>query len=127
MTLSTLDAGAADVASPSLPRPVDSPIDVARRQDVNPRWVYLSAGLAAAGFLLLMIANMNFCDPDVWHEMALFREALADGRVPTEDHFAYTPTVSPSIHHEWGTGAILYTVMTTFGGPGMMVLKYALV
>jgi hypothetical protein len=127
MTSSTRDTGVAEVASPCLPRPLDPPIDVARRPDIDPRWVYLGAGFAAAGFLLLMIANMNFCDPDVWHEMALFREALAEGRVPTEDHFAYTPTVSPSIHHEWGTGAILYGVMTTFGGPGMMVLKYALV
>jgi hypothetical protein len=127
MNLSTLAAHTPGVADLQSPRPADSAIDVARTQAVNPRWVHLGAALAAAGFSLMMIANMNFCDPDVWHEMALFREALAEGRVPTEDHFAYTATVSPSIHHEWGTGAILYGVMTTCGGPGMMVLKYALV
>jgi hypothetical protein len=127
MTLSALEGCATEVVAPQSVRTNIPPTDAARTQEINPRWVYWSAGLAAVGFLMLMIANMNFCDPDVWHEMSLFREALAEGRVPTEDHFAYTPTVSPSIHHEWGTGAILYAVMTTFGGPGMMILKYSLV
>jgi hypothetical protein len=126
MTLRTLDASATVNVAQSPMLPAAPPADVARAQVIHPRWVYLSAALAAVSFLVLMIANMNFCDPDVWHEISLFREALAEGRVPTEDHFAYTPTVSPSIHHEWGTGAILYGVMTTFGGPGMMVLKYTL-
>lgn len=94
---------------------------------INPRWVYLSAWLAAASFLLLHIHDMNFCDPDMWHEMSLFRQTLIEGSVPIEDRFAYTPTVSPSIHHEWGSGAVFYAIMTTFGSNGIMVLKYSLV
>lgn len=89
--------------------------------------VYLSAGIAAISFLLLHICDMNFCDPDMWHEMSLFRQSLVEGRVPTEDRFAYTPTVSPSIHHEWGAGAIFYAVTISCGAPGIMALKYALV
>ena len=94
---------------------------------IDPRWVYLSATIAAVSFLLLHICDMNFCDPDMWHEMSLFRQTLIEGRVPTEDRFAYTPTVSPSIHHEWGSGAIFYAVAMSFGACGIMVLKYALV
>src|SRR5271170_6337395 len=70
---------------------------------------------------------MSFCDPDMWHEMALFRQTLIEGGVPREDRFAYTPTVSPSIHHEWGAGAIFYAVATTFGATGIIVFKFALV
>lgn len=94
---------------------------------INPRWVYLSVALAAISFLLLHISDVNFCDPDLWHEMSLFREALVEGRIPTEDRFAYTPTVSPSIHHEWAAGAIFYAVAMTAGANGIMLLKYSLV
>ncbi len=94
---------------------------------IDPRWVYASAVVAALSFLLLHICEMNFCDPDIWHEMSLFRQALLEGQVPTEDRFAYTPTVSPSIHHEWGSGAIFYAIATSFGASGIMVLKCALV
>ncbi len=94
---------------------------------IDPRWVYRSATIAAISFLMLHIGEMNFCDPDMWHEMSLFRQALLEGQIPTEDRFAYTPTVSPSIHHEWGAGAIFYAVAMTWGACGIMVFKYALV
>ena len=68
--------------------------------------------------------NGMFADPDMFHEMALFREALRRGSLPLEDCFAYTPTVSPSIHHEWGTGAILYVVATKLGAIGVLALAY---
>lgn len=84
------------------------------------------ASLALASMLALALSATAFVDPDLWHEMALFREALALGRLPLEDRFAYTPTVYPSIHHEWGTGAVLYSVAVTLGAPGIMALKYLL-
>ncbi len=65
-------------------------------------------------------------DPDLWHEMALFREALAQGRLPLRDPFAYTPTVIPSVHHEWAAGAIGYGVARWFDGGGLVALRYAL-
>ena len=64
-------------------------------------------------------------DPDLWHEMALFREALALGpcrsatRSPTRPRF-------PSVHHEWGAGAIGYGVARWFDGSGLVALRYAL-
>ncbi len=88
--------------------------------------VVIAALSALAGLFLCCIALNTFVDPDIWHEMALFREALALGYLPLADQFAYTPTVYPSVHHEWGAGAILYFVSTTGGAAGLLVLKYVL-
>jgi hypothetical protein len=70
------------------------------------------------------ISAINRVSPDLYHEMALFREALAVGSVPTRDVFAYTPTVNPCVHHEWGSGAVFYGLSMGLGSPGMMLLKY---
>jgi hypothetical protein len=73
----------------------------------------MGIGLLALG--LRVLANVRVIDLDLFHEMALIREALALGRLPLEDTFAYTPTVSPVVHHEWGTGAVLYFVVVGLG------------
>ena len=75
------------------------------------------------------ISRMTTVSHDMFHALALFRETLTSGWVPFEDVFAYTPTVSPSVHHEWGFGAILYGVVEWLGtgGAGLMAMKYALV
>ncbi len=86
----------------------------------------IAALSALAGLFLCCIALNTFVDPDIWHEMALVREALALGYLPLADQFAYTPTVYPSVHHEWGAGAILYFVSTTGGAAGLLGLKYLL-
>lgn len=58
--------------------------------------------------------------------MALIREALKIGYIPLKEMFAYTPTVFPIVHHEWGAGAIAYFIVKEFGEPGLLVLKYLL-
>ena len=70
--------------------------------------------------------STNVVDLDIWHEMALIREAISLGHIPLEDHFAYTPTVTPSIHHEWGAGVIAYFLASEFGAPGILFTKYVL-
>jgi hypothetical protein len=65
-------------------------------------------------------------DLDVWHEMALIRESLAAGHLLTQDRFAYTPTVSPMVDHEWGAGVILYALASAGGSWPVVVLKYLL-
>ena len=70
------------------------------------------------------ISAINRVSPDLYHEMALFREALAAGSVPTRDVFAYTPTVDPCVHHEWGAGAVFYALSVTMGSAGLTLLKY---
>lgn len=90
------------------------------------RAIVVLALAALAALFLCIGAQYLFVDPDLWHEMALMRESLALGRLPLEDRFAYTPTVYPVIHHEWGTGLILYFVATAGGSAGLLTLKYLL-
>ncbi len=90
------------------------------------RKTVIAALSALAGLFLCCIALNTFVDPDMWHEMALFREALALGHLPLNDQFAYTPTIYPSVHHEWGAGAMLYFVSTSGGAAGLLTLKYLL-
>lgn len=71
-------------------------------------------------------AGTGFVDPDLFHQMALIREALARGSLPRVDTFAYTSTVEPLVHHEWGMGVISYVVATTFGATGLGLLRDAL-
>lgn len=71
-------------------------------------------------------ASAPVVDPDLWHEMAWFREALALGAVPLRDTYAYTPTLFPVVHHEWAAGAIAYFAAHWFGGGGLIALRYAL-
>lgn len=80
---------------------------------------------ALASMFAYRISN-NVADVDLWHEMALAREALADGRIPWEDRFAYTPTKNPVVHHEWGAGMVAFCAVTSLGEPGIVAAKYAL-
>lgn len=57
---------------------------------------------------------------DLWHQMALARKALSTGQVPLRDSFAYTPTLNPVVHHEWGAGVIGLAVTRLGGGPGLV-------
>ena len=83
--------------------------------------------LAALGlFLVATIAGENFVDPDAFHLMSLFREALRIGWIPVRDSFAYTPTVFPCVQHEWGTGALLFLATSSFGAAGILAWKYSL-
>jgi len=80
------------------------------------------------GLALLFISRIswNVADLDIWHEMALIRESIALGKIPSVDHFAYTPTLPAVVHHEWGAGALAYAAATLFGAPGILILKYSL-
>ncbi|MEW6071332.1 MAG: hypothetical protein AB1726_01890 [Planctomycetota bacterium] len=89
------------------------------------RAVPLVALAALAVLLVQATAQATFADPDLWHEMALAREALRIGRLPLDDPFAFTPTVHPAVHHEWGTGFLLYFVATRAGSAGLLALTYA--
>ncbi len=76
---------------------------------------------------LAMVCRLNEVTHDAFHEMALFRDYCVTGNFPTVDHFAYTPTIDPVVHHEWGTGAVLYFVTTTtgLGLVGLTILNFA--
>ena len=86
----------------------------------------LLALAANASILLFFLSGFLVVDPDLFHEMALARAALQRGEMPSQDLFAFTPTVLPSVHHEWGTGMALYWIVTRFGAAGLLALKYLL-
>lgn len=97
-------------------------------------WNQTAAHLACAGWLVIivwvLVSSSLFQSPDgdMYHEMALARATLEAGFVPTQDLFAYTPTRTPTVHHEWGTGVVLYlaVIASGWGGAGLLLLKYAL-
>lgn len=80
------------------------------------------------GSLLGFISRLTIVSMDLFHELALIREALRLGFLPRVDVFSYVPTISPVVHHEWGTAAILYivTVQLGLGANGLMLVKYLL-
>ncbi len=84
---------------------------------------------ALGGCFLAYVVRMHRIDHDAFHEMALFREWLVTSQFPTGDVFAYTPTVNPAVHHEWGTGAVLYfaTIGTGMGAIGLAILRLLLI
>jgi hypothetical protein len=85
--------------------------------------------LGLAGLLVAFLSVSRAIDFDVFHQMALFREALARGGIPRDDPFAYAGTLHTVIHHEWGMGAILYGVYEAsgWGTAGVSALQYAVV
>jgi len=86
------------------------------------------SALATLALAVLLLAGMApFIDLDVWHAMTLFRDALAAGWIPDHDRLAYTPTIAPMVHHEWGAGAIAYLIGTRWGAPGLQLLRLGLV
>ena len=80
----------------------------------------------ALAVMLLSRISYNIVDPDIFHEMALIREGLVLGHMPTVDHFSYGPTHPYVVQHEWGSGVIAYFVATRLGATGILWLKYLL-
>lgn len=91
------------------------------------RWLAVVLPAVAVVAVVLHYSLLRtVADPDMWHEMSLAREIVRLGHVPDEDVFAYTPTVRPLVHHEWGAGMVLYGAWRALGNPGILVVKYAL-
>lgn len=85
----------------------------------------LAIVLALAATVLFRTSN-NAVDLDLWHQLAFARDLVTFHHFPVVDHYSYTSTIRPYIHHEWGTGLLLYTILTHFGTAGILLLKYAL-
>ncbi len=90
------------------------------------RWGIWALLAALSAFLLSRTAG-GVIDLDLFHEMALAREACERGYVPWSDSFAYTPTVQIVVHHEWGLGLIALLLSRFIGGYGVILLKFLLI
>jgi hypothetical protein len=88
-------------------------------------WLRVASLVGTASFLLALI-SYNFVDIDIWHQMALIRESVSAGHLLKTDPFAYTPTLSPWIDHEWGAGAIAFFATRWLGGWAIILLKFLL-
>jgi hypothetical protein len=99
---------------------------IGSRRDIR---LYAALAVAVAAIFIAYISRMHDITHDAFHEMALAREWFTTGKFPTDDLFAYTPTVSPAVHHEWGTGVVLYWVaaLSPLDLDGMILLKMVLV
>jgi hypothetical protein len=86
----------------------------------------IAAAWVAVGSLFAYRISTTVVDLDLFHQMALVREWRALGAFPRVDLYAFTPTVAPFLHHEWGAGAIAYVVAMSLGGPGILLLRYGL-
>ena len=78
---------------------------------------------------LAYIARLSDVTHDAFHEMALVRVFAESGTFPMGDVFAFTPTLNPAVHHEWGTGLVLYWCagISPLGMDGMAVLRIVIV
>jgi len=85
--------------------------------------------MTAFVLLLLLGAQLSnhAIDLDHFHQMALARESLNAGRLLIEDPYAFTPTVSPFIHHEWGHGFLCLFLVRELGAIGLILLKLLLI
>lgn len=107
-------------ASGALPVGAGNPADKRKQM-----WLRFAAYAGLASFSLSLTA-FNLVDPDIWHEMGLIRESFRAGHLLNRDIFAYTPTVYPSIHHEWGAGLLAYALTRWIGGDAILILKYVI-
>jgi len=90
------------------------------------RLAVLYGGLCLVLFALIAKASGNIADLDLWHQLALAREALQSGRLPLRDSFAYTPTLPVIVHHEWGAGVLGLAILRLLGPSGLMLWNFLL-
>lgn len=91
-------------------------------------WVERLAAAAVIALAVKIVGGGRSLDLDMFHQLGWFREALVTSRPPLADVWAYTPTLPLVVHHEWGTGAVLYAmaVMTGWGAAGIAALRMLL-
>ncbi len=96
-------------------------------EDVAGRELLVASWLLLAGLMALVLVSLAHpvVDQDVWHEIALAREAFALGGVTMVDSFAYTPTHGV-VQHEWGAGVLALLAIEWHGARGLLWLKFLL-
>ena len=91
-------------------------------------FVSVAVAIALVAAVLGVASKNMIVDLDLFHELSLARQIDQEGRMPTTDAFAYTPTIEKVVHHEWLTGVCLYWICVKWGGGAMalVVMKYVL-
>ena len=81
--------------------------------------------LAALAFASILVWH-NIADGDLWARLAAGASIHFTGHVWTRDVFAFTPTLTHWIDHEWGAGVMFFSVLDHWGPGGLMILKVLL-
>ena len=76
--------------------------------------------------IYFITVKYNHADWDLWARLAVGSVFYHTGTVLKHDIFAYTPTKSLWVDHEWGSGVIFYYLSHYFGDAGLLGLKFAL-
>lgn len=85
----------------------------------------VSLGALVLVYGLVLLFSFHDADPDVWGRLAVGRLIAERGSVPTEDVFAYVPTKSPWVDHEWLSGVVFHAVWERWSGRGLILLRLA--
>lgn len=88
----------------------------------------LGVGLGVAGILyvlLLVLAPELLNDPDSYWHVAVGRDILASGSLPTNDPYSFTMVGEPWIAKEWLSQVLFATAFEVAGWPGVVVLAGA--
>ncbi|MGQ9687626.1 MAG: hypothetical protein ACUVXF_02385 [Desulfobaccales bacterium] len=76
--------------------------------------------------MVLTSLSRTVADLDLWGYLAFGRLFWQSGRFPYQDVFAYVPTRSLWVYHEWLTGVLFYPLYLAFGPAGLQLLKFGL-
>ena len=85
----------------------------------------LAVFLAIFSFLAVL-ASHHITDADVWAKLAIGAHIWKYGAPPHRDFFAFTPVLREYVDHEWGAGAVFYSLLKLFGPASLMWLKFGL-
>jgi len=94
-------------------------------KNINKKNIFLYLIFAVTAYILTFI--IKEADADLWARLAVGSLFFQTGHVLTQDIFAYTPTKTLWIDHEWGSGVIFYTFIHCFGDFGLFILKFTLI
>lgn len=85
--------------------------------------VLLALAVAVPVLLVAGRLAITAADFDLWGYLAFGRLFWRQG-FPYKDVFAYTPTLTPWVYHEWLTGVVYYPLLTACGMAGIQAVRY---
>jgi hypothetical protein len=88
-------------------------------------WTLIAVVLAVLAFATILVWH-NIADGDLWARLAAGASIHFTGHVWARDVFAFTPTLTRWVDHEWGAGVVFFTVLDWWGPGGLMTLKVLL-
>ncbi len=81
-------------------------------------------GLAILFGLILLIANLEIKDIDLWLHLAMGRYVVQNLTVPTVDVLSFTINDHSWINHEWLFQVVIHYVYQFFGSSGLINLRF---